>query len=232
MVWTERKDFRARAARGMLKGWIGVIDPEQRPSDFVPGVRCYRLGRLITQGEFFGHPNSVQAPGMARLIGELEVPNVALTMNKSDFDRDSKSWIEVEQRMHKLMAPLVRRLSRDEEVPPPHSALRAAEQARRLLSQALRLVDREDAFPGIAPRERPEPGEAQRERLPLEEGEPPRPRQPAAAGRRRSGFGSIVVRPLDPSIRSQLLIEEGAALVVINSRYPLFLERKGDIWYQ
>ena len=93
-------------------------------------------------------------------------------------------------------------------------------------------MDREDAFPGIAPRERPEPGEAQRERLPLEEGEPPRPRQPAAAGRRRSGFGSIVVRPLDPSIRSQLLIEEGAALVVINSRYPLFLERKGDIWYQ
>ena len=28
--------------------------------DYVPGLRCYKLGRLIAGGEFFGHPNAVQ----------------------------------------------------------------------------------------------------------------------------------------------------------------------------
>ena len=42
----------------------------------------------------------------------------------------------------------------------------------------------------------------------------------------------IIVRPLDPSIRSQTLIEHAVTTVVINSRHPLFLKRGGDIWYQ
>jgi hypothetical protein len=40
------------------------------------------------------------------------------------------------------------------------------------------------------------------------------------------------VRPLDPSIRSQTLMEHEVTTVVINSRHPLFLKRGGDIWYQ
>ena len=28
------------------------------------------------------------------------------------------------------------------------------------------------------------------------------------------------------------VIEDGVRTVVINSRYPLFLERRGDVWYQ
>jgi hypothetical protein len=40
------------------------------------------------------------------------------------------------------------------------------------------------------------------------------------------------VRPLDPAIRSQTVIEHEVTTVVINSRHPLFLKRGGDIWYQ
>jgi hypothetical protein len=55
---------------------------------------------------------------------------------------------------------------------------------------------------------------------------------PAENESRRRGFGQIIVRPLDPSIRSQTVIEHEVTTVVINSRHPLFLKRGGDIWYQ
>ncbi|TMB94770.1 MAG: hypothetical protein E6J40_13360 [Chloroflexi bacterium] len=57
-------------------------------------------------------------------------------------------------------------------------------------------------------------------------------RPPAENEPKRRGFGLIVIRPLDSNIRSQSVIEHGATTVVINSRHPLFLKRKGDIWYQ
>jgi len=55
---------------------------------------------------------------------------------------------------------------------------------------------------------------------------------PAENEQKRRGFGQIVVRPLDPAIRSQTVIEDEVTTVVINSRHPLFLKRGGDIWYQ
>jgi hypothetical protein len=79
-----RREFRIRAAGTTLAGWYGVrADPTPDA-----GFRLYRLGRLIVAGEFFGHPVAAQAPNLGRLVGELEVPRVQLTMNKSDFDRD------------------------------------------------------------------------------------------------------------------------------------------------
>lgn len=41
-------------------------------------------------------------------------------------------------------------MAEDELAPPPASALKTAEQVRRLLSQVLKLAEREDAFPGLA----------------------------------------------------------------------------------
>ena len=232
----ERKPFRVNAANGRLTGWFGVLAEDGPASE--PGIRCYRLGRLIGGGEFFGHPTPAQNPGLTRLVGEVDVPNVPLTMNKSDFDRDGAPWLEVEARMHRLLAPLVRRLLREDEAPPPASALRVAEQVRKLLSQALRLADRPELFAGgdAAPA-RPKDDGGQ-ENLPIEEprAEPRAPRSPAAPASpgqpRRAGFGRIVLRPLERSRRSQTLVEDGTRLIVINTRHPLFIERKGDTWYQ
>jgi hypothetical protein len=222
------------AAGTTLKGWYGVAEPEGRGVDYVPGLRCYKLGRLITSGEFFGHPNAVQVSGMARLIGEIDLAPVPLTMNKSDFARDGAEWIAVEKRMHALLTPIAKRLAEDELAPPPASALKTAEQVRRLLSQVLKLAEREDAFSGLAAAR--SQGVA-RERVAAKEAANPesvRPpaRLPAENEAKRRGFGQVVVRPLDPSIRSQTLMEHEITTVVINSRHPLFLKRGGDIWYQ
>jgi len=222
------------AAGTTLKGWYGIAEPEGRGVDYIPGLRCYKFGRLITSGEFFGHPNAVQVSGMARLIGEIDLAPVPLTMNKSDFARDGVEWIAVEKRMHALLAPIAKRLAEDELAPPPASALRTAEQVRRLLSQVLKLTEREDAFPGLAAaRSRAAAREEVAAREPANPESVRSPARPPAENEaRRRGFGQVVVRPLDPSIRSQTVIEHEITTVVINSRHPLFIKRGGDIWYQ
>ena len=230
----EEHRFAVHAAGTTLRGWYGIAEPEGRGVDYVPGLRCYKFGRLVARGEFFGHPNAVQVSGMARLVGEVDLAPVPLTMNKSDFARDGPEWVAVEQRMHALLAPIAKRLAEDELAPPPASALKTAEQVRRLLSQVLKLAEREEMFPGltsaraqVAARTRVDGQHA---------GNPESPRAPARLPaeneQKRRGFGQVVVRPLDPAIRSQTVVEHELTTVVINSRHPLFLKRGGDIWYQ
>jgi hypothetical protein len=234
MTFEEEHRFAVRAAGTTLKGWYGIADPEGRGVDYLPGLRCYKLGRLITSGEFFGHPNAVQVSGMARLVGEIDLAPVPLTMNKSDFARDGDQWIAVEKRMHALLAPIARRLAEDELAPPPASALKTAEQVRRLLSKVLRLTEREEMFRGLAAaRSQAATTTRERERVEVDSAAPRAPARPPAENEpKRRGFGQIVIRPLDSNIRSQSVIEDGVTTVVINSRHPLFLKRKGDIWYQ
>jgi hypothetical protein len=230
----EEHRFAVRAAGTTIRGWYGLAEPERRGVDYVPGLRCYKLGRLIAGGEFFGHPNAVQVSGMARLVGEVDLTPVPLTMNKADFARDAPEWAAVEQRIHALLTPIAKRLAKDEMAPPPASALKTAEQVRRLLSQVLKLADREDAFPGLAA------ARTQQQARAISSGQhvaqvdraPTPPRLPNADEQKRRGFGQVVVRPLDPAIRSQTVIEREVTTVVINSRHPLFLKRGGDIWYQ
>lgn len=232
---TERREFRVRASGSTIEGWVGIVDAERRSGVFSPGMRCYKLGRLIHQEEFFGHPSPAQYAGLSRLVGEVEIRPVPLTMNKSDFDRDSPEWIRVEERLHRVLSPLVKRLVQEDEQPPPANALRVAEQVRRLLSQALKIADHEELFPGGAP-SKPKPQDQTQPELQLEEQPPQSPAAPRVSKPsdrpRRGGFGDIVIRRLDPSIRSQTEIAGGVKLVVINSAYPLFIERKGDVWYQ
>jgi hypothetical protein len=203
----ERRAVGAYAAGGRLRGWIGLADPERPAQGWAPGIRCYKLGRLVADGEFFGHPGPAQVPAMVRLIGEVDIPRVGLTMNKSDFDRDSPAWVDVEERMRRVLAPLVRRLEREADAPPPASAAKVAEQVRRLLSQALRMSERADLFAGLAaagassrPPEHRD-GELPLEAVPKETRDSSgRVSPPAAASMRqvRRGFGTIVIRALDP----------------------------------
>lgn len=230
----EEHQFSVYAAGATVKGWYGIADVEGRGLDFVPGIRCYKLGRLIATGEFFGHPNAVQVSGMARLVGEVELTPVPVTMNKNDFVRDGAEWQAVEKRMHQLLAPLAKRLASDDATPPPAAALKTAEQVRRLLSQVLRLSDREDAFGGfsaVGPHAAAKAETNGRPSAPTDR-IPSAQRPPADDEPKRRGFGQVVIRPLDPSIRSQSVIENEMTTVVINSRHPLFIKRAGDMWYQ
>jgi hypothetical protein len=87
----EREPFQVNAGGRRIKGWLGLAAPDRPSASWLPGLRCYKFGRLM---------------------GEVEIPMVPLTMNKSDFNRDSPQWVEVEGRMRRVLAPIVRRLER------------------------------------------------------------------------------------------------------------------------
>ena len=214
--------FAVRAAGATINGWYGTAEPEARGVDYVPGLRCYKLGRLIVSGEFFGHPNAVQVSGMARLVGEVDLAPVPLTMNKSDFVRDGPEWVSVEQRMHAVLVPMAKQLAADELAPPPASAIKTAEQVRRLLGQVLKLAEHEDAFPGMAvARATSVPGGSAAARHTEQHEDPRAPARPPSENEpHRRGFGQVIVRPLDATIRSQTLVENEMTTIVINSRAP------------
>jgi len=249
----ERHAFSVRAGGRLVRGWYGLLPA---PSGQAPegGIRVYHLGRLIGEPQWLGHPGPALHPAMNRLVGEVELPHVPVTMNKSDVDRDSPIWVAVEARLHRLLSPLVRRLTREEAVAVSPAALRTAEQVRRILARALRLLDSGKLFesdtglaaaPGgqltleqasdesaTAEPTSPEPPVEPREDGRSEAETPPPPiRRGSGSGDRRA-VGEIVIRSLDPRLRSAMVLEDGVRRVVINSRYPLYEVRKGDLWYQ
>lgn len=243
----ERRDVNVRAGGRMVRGWYGLL-PDPPPPGAVSGVRLYHLGRLVGPPEWFGHQGPTLHPSLDRLLGELELPHVPVTMNKSDVDRDSPAWLEVERRMHALLAPVVRRLTRDDAVRLDPAALRTADQVRRILARALRLLESGQLFES-------DPGsgsggaDGPRGQLSLDALAPAPPPHPPSddpsgaadaahtppgrdgAGARR-GAAEIVIRSLDPRLRSAMVVEDGVRRVVINARYPLYEVRKGDLWYQ
>jgi hypothetical protein len=253
----ERHEISVRAGGRLVRGWWGLLPEPLPPSAPEPGIRLYHLGRLVGSPEWFGHPGPAQHPALNRLVGEVELPHVPVTMNKSDLDRGSEAWADVEARLHRLLRPVVRRLTREAETAPSPSAVRTAEQVRRILARALRLLESGKLFesetgasegpdgqltldsPAHAPGEETAAGSAGGG-LPTEPGddelppEPPNLRRAGGAGKGggRGAIGEVVVRSLDPRLRSAMVVEDGVRRVVINSRYPLYEVRKGDLWYQ
>ncbi|MEW5992118.1 MAG: ATP-binding protein [Chloroflexota bacterium] len=262
----ERQPFTVRAGGRLVRGWYGTL-PDPPPPDIAAGMRIYHLGRLVGEPVWFGHSGPALHPGLNRLVGEVELPHVAVTMNKSDVDVDDPHWLAVEARLHALLAPLVRRLTREGVSAATPQALRTAEQVRRIIARALRLLDAGRLFEsavaldggpggpggqltlggGASGPEEPvadeedaagdgkESGSAEDAGLAGEADsppEPPRPRSATSGDGTRRGIGEIVIRDLDPRLRSAMVVEDGVRRVVINSRYPLYQVRKGDLWYQ
>jgi hypothetical protein len=254
----ERHEFSVRGGGRLIRGWYGLL-PDPSPGSVEPGIRVYHLGRLVGAPDWFGHPGPAHHPALNRLVGEVELPHVPVTMNKTDVDRDSPAWLAVEARLHELLRPIVRRLSRDEAARIDPGALRTADQVRRILARALRLLESGRLFesdPGTGA------GEGRDGQLTLERAaapdagdeadasdgaddaatgsiddgavqEPATPRSPRSGGSGAGrGAAEVVVRALDPRLRSAMVVEDGVRRVVINSRYPLFEVRKGDLWYQ
>jgi hypothetical protein len=250
----ERHDVRVRAGGRLVRGWYGLL-PDPPPPGAVPGIRLYHLGRLVGSPEWFGHQGPTLHPGLGRLVGDVELPHVPVTMNKSDVDRDSPVWADVERRLHALVAPLVRRLMRDEAARIDPGSLKTAEQVRRILARALRLLESGRLFesePGTgqgaeegpdgqlplaaATHDPPDPGDGEAASPPddgTDTGNEPAASKPPGSGRGRGrGGAEVVIRSLDPRLRSAMVVEDGVRRVVINARYPLYEVRKGDLWYQ
>ena len=262
--WTldARHEISVRAAGRLVRGWWGLLPDPPPAGAQEAGVRLYHLGRLVGAPEWFGHPTPAAHPALNRLVGEVELPHVPVTMNKADVDRGSEVWAAVEVRLHAVLAPAIRRLTHEPASAVTPEAARTAEKVRRILAKALRLLEEgrlfesevavggdeaggQLALEGVRNRAAGEVEEGAEESSPEPADEAvvatpnevrPRLPRPGAAGgpgsARRRGAAEVVVRQLDPRLRSALVEEDGVRRVVINSAYPLYEVRRGDLWYQ
>ncbi len=255
----ERHAIAVRAGGRIVRGWWGLLPDPPPPGSPEGGLRLYHLGRLVGSPEWFSHPTPAAHQALNRLVGALELPHVPVTMNKADIDRGSAAWAAVEARVHALLAAPVRRLTREPASTVTTEALRTADHVRRILAKALRLLDEgrlfdsevaaggegpdgQLALEGVRrPEAEPAPPAVDRPATPASDassagGPLPRlPREGAAGGAgaaRRRGAAEVVVRRLDPRLRSALVEEDGIRRVVINAAYPLYEVRRGDLWYQ
>src|SRR5439155_14508131 len=96
------------AARMRVRGWFGRLKADMAKHGRRGGIRCTVNGRLIKDGEFFGHPGPTFKQSLNQLIGVIEIPFVPLNMNKTEFDRDSREWLAVEQYMHVALEDIIR----------------------------------------------------------------------------------------------------------------------------
>jgi hypothetical protein len=231
-----------------VRGWVGRLDRDAtRPGqNRIPGgIRCLYQNRLITEGEYFGH--HAEGKGLlASLIGEIELNFVAPLSNKTDFQRGTAIWEEVERAMYDWLAPIIAEFRRAAESQPVTLEERKRVNAvRRQLEEALRAFA--DAYTGEAEgatlgRRPPTPRTSAVER-PTIDGESPRstpqPRTPAPEGavgtlrRLRGRIGPkgevppIVLKDLDPGVRSEADEADGRVIkVVINRAYPMYRDLK------
>ena len=217
-----------------LTGWVGELkrDARQRtPISINGGMRVLRAGRLVCDGEFFGHPGPSYKQSLSRLIGEIEVStHVPVLPNKTDFDRDSLEWNDIRVTMQKVLKPHIDRLlQQPDEVLVTREERKRVQKVRELMVLALKQLalqasggtGRKDLEPNsnIQQNRQPDPNRRQKKR-----------RKP------RTGMPEWRIRPLDQSRRWDWDTERGRdgkpiEVLIINKSFPWYTERKGDELY-
>jgi hypothetical protein len=226
-----------------LCGWVGIA-----PSRFDGrgGLRCSAFGRVVLEHEYFGHRTSSFKASLNSLVGEVDLSFVPVVLNKNAFDKASPEWETAQQILYEELDPLVKHLLRRREQgePTEEERLRAME-ARDVAQRALEALAAEAASAGRGgqnrgrkpPRLRDMGGDTEQDRSsagPSREAPQPRTPPPAnAVGKllRRGNRLEWDVRSLDPRIRSARTIESGRSEIIINNRYPLYRQRRGDLLY-
>ena len=241
-----RTDVAFRLADGRaVYGWFGRLAPDvAKKGRLRGGLRLCVHGRLITDGEFFGHRGPWFKQSLNQLIGVLELGAVPVNMNKTDFDRDSGEWAQVQARMHEAIAPLVMELSGQREADRvTRSDWRRVRTAQALVEQAIAFLRVDDVL-------LPEPGGRRgpvlRALLPtqsavrppardvlLARATPEREDSPSPVRRERGARAAVIWEPrvMPEDVRSGWEESAGAPRLLINTHYPLYRAAKGDVWY-
>jgi len=244
----ETQQVRVRSPQGCsIKGWIGRLRRDARVRGgpkIVGGMRLLRRGRLICDGEYFGHPDFHYKASLGMLIGEVELGKVPVLPNKTDFNRDSHEWADVQATMYEILKPHIEALlkqSEDETV--TREEQKRVAQVRSWMIDAIKLLGSQDElddwFGLDRGRKSPEKSEQQEIRPgkdSIVERKPQQPRTSPPEGaigklRRLGIMPEWELKDLDPSFRSHWEKENGKRRLLINKRYCLYDERKGDELY-
>jgi hypothetical protein len=223
----------------LLRGWVGIAPPKSGDKG---GIRCSAYGRVIVPDEYFGHPGVSRKASLNSLVGEVDLSFASPTLNKNAFDTADPAWLAAQDLVHREMEPFIQRLlQRKEPAEATDEERERAMEAKDLAHRALEKIAAESLRSGRGGRQSgrkpPTPTETPRQQTePTESRGPQEPVTPppaTAVGKLKRKGASLDwdVRALDPRIRSATEIENGRTEIVVNKRYPLYVERDGDIAY-
>lgn len=217
---------------------VGILEEGQRVK---PGIRGYYRGRLIGDGLFFGLPTPAQLPQASRLIGEVHLNHLDVTMNKSDFIEDIK-WEDASNVIKRFLEPWYEKLSHFK----LESSHKLEDYEKSLAKEAKRVLDHILAHTRLITRDQL-PGSAHGRLPPTPSVEPPKPPtgrsrivgkiEGATAPDIRATRGPNVKRwgALDewepvsmgnPNVRSAVVEEAGKKTIKINIDYEMYQAAK------
>jgi len=240
--------FKEKTPQGQwIHGWIGRLKRDVRVRGgprIIGGMRLLRKGRLICDGEYFGHPDFRHKASLGTLIGEVELTKVPVLPNKTGFDIDSPKWGAVQEVMHKVLKPHIDDLLKQKEEAVSREEKKRVSQVREMMIEALKLLDKYGDLSGKfgedRGRKRPEvavkEGTAktqEKEEATRKKQEPRTPPPEDAVGKlkRLSKMPDWELKDLEPDIRSDWGNKEGRRCLLINRKYCLYEEREGDPLY-
>ncbi len=228
-----------------VEGRIWIIDrdriPHGRGVSIRAGIRTLFNGRLITQGEEFGH-NLAGKGSLQRLIGEIRVIGIKPTSDKSKWLTSDPNWAGLHDYIHHKMRPLVSYLNSFSESTPVSRALRKrTESVRRDLSAAFKMLARSAGVPSgplgeadnPSGRKPAEPSDSPRNTVKHNNGNAPSktvknrtsaPKDAVGSLLRRTGgdIPKIDFERLGQGKRSQWGVP--CESIVVNTNYPLYEE--------
>ena len=137
----------ARVSQGVsISGRVGAIDrdrlPQARGVRLAAGIRTEFNGRMITEGEEFGHTLSGKG-NLQRTYGEIVISGDGLKPNqlKNGWPRDSRAWQAIHAYVHQEMQPVVAILNRiSESQTVSRDERKRANNAGRRLADALKRL--------------------------------------------------------------------------------------------
>ena len=247
------QQFKEKTSLGLtVSGWIGRLKRDTRIRSgpkITGGMRLLRKGRLIRDGEYFGHHDFRYKASLGTLIGEVELSRVPVVPNKTGFDTDSPEWVAARDVMYGILKPHIDDLlSLKEEETVSREERKRVTEVRELMIEAFkRLSKYRDVASRLAeergrksPEKQLEAEDAkaleellEKHKLPKEERKPRTPPPEDAVGRlqRLGKMPEWEIRILPPDIRSEWGEREGRRCLLINKKYCLYEERSGDDIY-
>ncbi|MEK7170056.1 MAG: ATP-binding protein [Patescibacteria group bacterium] len=119
-----------------VSGWIGRLGPR---SGVKGGVRCYKLGRLVCDREFFGQPDANNKQTLNFLFGEVYLNHIPATTNKTDFQKDSQEWDEASGEMFKILQPHIEELLGRKIQEPTDEEKDRVKKAKEIVAELLKM---------------------------------------------------------------------------------------------
>lgn len=223
-----------------INGWVARLAPR---SGIKGGIRCYKLGRLICDKEYFGHPDAHNKQTLNFLFGEVHLNHVLATTNKTGFDRDTDEWEEVQRLMFDYLKPHIDDLLGREIQEPTDEEKDRVKTAKELVAELMKMRNKEllgsslsdDFSHGQKPRKSSdkivdhnlETSKAERFNNPRT----PPPTDAQGKRRRLKEFMDWEPRPMDENIRSIIEDVNGKKTLVINNLFSGFKAAKGNNLY-